>query len=284
MNSCMYFGTVRHVRKAPTPHRFDFRTYFLCFDLDELPTVFSRRWLWSTSFFSLAWFREQDHLKAMRETCNAQNDGNSLRHRVAKVLQSTGLTEALGSIRLLTQLRYLGFEMNPVSFFYCYSASNSKLLAIIAEVNNTPWGEQHCYVIPAVPNRRTTVSSRIDKSFHVSPFMPMEMQYRMCFSELGGKVGIKIENFVAAAPMIENESQVAEQTAPVFRAAMKLERKPLTTFNLSWALIRFPLLTIQIFVGIYWNALKLYRKRVPVYPHPSKRANVANRIQAVDRS
>ncbi len=54
-------------------------------------------------------------------------------------------------MRLLTNLRSLGRCFNPVSFYYCFGNSGDdsgeRLLAVLAEVTNTPWGERHAYVI-----------------------------------------------------------------------------------------------------------------------------------------
>ncbi len=52
-----------------------------------------------------------------------------------------------GPIRLLTHLRYFGYCFNPVSFYYCYDPSGQDIVAVVAEVTNTPWGERHCYVL-----------------------------------------------------------------------------------------------------------------------------------------
>ena len=90
-----------------------------------------------------------------------------------------------GPIRLLTHLRYFGYCMNPVSFYYCFDAAGTALETIVAEITNTPWRERHQYVLP-VAERRRALRFEFDKDFHVSPFMPMEMQYRLALQRTRG--------------------------------------------------------------------------------------------------
>ena len=48
-----------------------------------------------------------------------------------------------GPVRILTHLRYLGYCFNPISIYYCFGADRPPLEAIVAEVHNTPWGEEY---------------------------------------------------------------------------------------------------------------------------------------------
>ena len=62
MHSAIYEGRVRHRRMRPAGHSFSYRLFMLYLDLDELDSVFKRRWLWSCRRAAPARFRREDHL------------------------------------------------------------------------------------------------------------------------------------------------------------------------------------------------------------------------------
>lgn len=47
---------------------------------------------------------------------------------------------AAGPVRLLANLRYLGHVFNPVSLYHCFGESGERVEAVVADVNNIPWG------------------------------------------------------------------------------------------------------------------------------------------------
>lgn len=274
LNSCIYEGVIRHRRRTPVENSFKFSAFMFFLDLEEIDAVFADRWFWSTRRFSYASFQRADHLKQFPSD-------RSLRCCVEDVLVEHNVDEELGRICLLTQLRYLGFRMNPVSFYYCYRKSDQRLVAVIAEVNNTPWDQQHVYVIHdhqriadspsenlAAAERRTEQNSfqvrqryikteKLDKSFHVSPFMHSNMHYRMLYSLPDQRIGVKMENF-------ENQKKI-------FDVSMLMQKRPITTLGLFWLGIKYPVYSLKVFAGIYYQALKLYLKKVPVHTHPDRR-------------
>ena len=250
MESCIYEGQVRHTRTNPVLHRFKYRVFMMYLDLDELPGLFEKRWLWSTKGPAIARFRRSDHMGPDHEPLS-----DSVRDRVAR---ETG-TRPAGPVRVLTNLRYFGHGFNPVSFYYCFSEDGETLEAIVAEVNNTPWGEQDTYVLPAAENTGTGRAWRFRpaKKMHVSPFMPMDVQYDWCFNLPSERMNVYMAN--------------SRGGKRFFDAAIKMQRAEINGAQLARVLVTFPLMTVKVIVAIYWQALRLWLKRCPLYVHPDKK-------------
>jgi DUF1365 family protein len=247
MNSCIYQGRVRHRRFVPRRHEFSYRLFLMYLDLDELDELFNRYWCWSSRRPAIAWFNRDDHL-GDRQIPLKQSVGDL-------VWEITG-RRPRGPIRLLTHLRYFGYGFNPVSFYYCFDPSGEQLETIVAEVNNTPWGEQYCYVLASDRDIGAGSHKRYKptKQFHVSPFMPMDIDYDWRFSQPADRLHVHMANH--------------RQGQKIFDATLQLGRKPISSLSLSSALIRFPLITVKVVFGIYTQALLLWLKSAPFYPHP----------------
>ena len=247
MNSAIYTGWVRHHRFLPHEHRFQYQVSMMLLDLDEMQQFFGTSWFWSEGRHNLVSFWRNDH--------HGESE-DSLAESIRNLVEDRLGFRPSGSIRLLTNPRYFGFAMNPVSFYYCYDASN-QLQAIVSEVNNTPWGEQHCYAF-AVENRNLFVHRfEFHKDFHVSPFMSMDQEYDWRIGEPRSKLVVHMKNIEKKATMLD--------------ATLALERTPISGYTLTKNLLRYPFVTGKVFAGIYWNALRLYWKKTPFFPHPKKK-------------
>jgi len=249
MQSCLYAGQVRHRRFAPREHAFTYKLFQVYLDLDELDTVFHRRWLWSVTRPALARFKREDHLG---------NPEQPLAEAVRDLVQAETGRRPAGPIRLLTHLSYFGYGFNPVSFYFCFDSEGESVETVVAEVNNTPWGEQHCYVLDESINFGSRDKKRyeIEKQFHVSPFMDLDMHYRWRLTQPGEKLLIHIEN--------EKDSN------KLFDATLTLQRRKITSASLAGVLIQFPFITAKTVIAIYFEALRLWLKRVPFIQHSVK--------------
>jgi len=247
MNSCIYTGHIRHIRYMPVENSFRYRIFLMCLDLSELDQVFQGRLLWSVEKMNLAFLRRKDHFGDPQ--CSIEE---SVRQLVA---DNTGQRPD-GPIRMLTHLRYFGYCFNPATFYYCFDTAGEQVETIVLEVHNTPWGEMHCYVMPCSDSSSDGQNWKFKqaKEFHVSPFLPMDIEYEWSFSAPGEQLRVHMIDY--------------HQKKRIFQADLKLTQLPITGGSLSRILVVYPLMTMKVTAGIYWQALRLWLRGAQFYSHP----------------
>ncbi len=248
MTSAIYTGTLRHRRFKPVSHEFTYPVFMTFLDIDRIPELMDVSPVSSYESWNWASFAERDHLG---------DPSLSLRERIAADAMRAGVPFADGPIFLLTNLRYLGYTFNPISLFYCYRKTG-ELQSVLAEVNNTFGESRNYWLSPA--NQLPAANSlhyRCPKTMHVSPFMPMELDYDFILTP-------PAESLVAHMNTLDNGTVNLDAT-------LTLERHEWSANALHRALISHPWMTAKVITSIHWQALRLYLRKVPVFTHPDRR-------------
>jgi DUF1365 family protein len=251
MESALYVGKLRHRRFVPREHSFEYPVFMSFLDVDCIPDVMKRSRFSSYEGWNVASYFERDHFG---------DAGKKLRERLSKDAEANGVSLPDGQIFLLTHLRYFGYVFNPVSFFYFYNLAG-KLTQMMAEVNNT-FGESCNYWLSAESGGSSAEALRYrsDKRMHVSPFMGMEIEYDWIFTEPG-------DELVAHMKTLQSGKAF-------FDATLRLSRREWSAAELRRLLGTYPFMTARVIAAIHWQALKLWWKRVPVFTHPAKLAQM----------
>ena len=214
-------------------------------DLDELPSMFDSSLAWQYEKPGLASFYRKDHYG---------DNSYTLSTMIRELVFARTHDVITGPIRLLTHFRYFGHVFNPLSIYYCFDEHDEQLTHVVAEVTNTPWKEQYCYVLPGHTQQQKFLTNSSQKDFHVSPFMDMDMDYQWNIQVPGEHLHLGIENFA--------------RDKKLFDATMSLKKIDINKRNLASALTNYPFMTIKIVSAIHLQALKLWFKGIDYVPHP----------------
>ena len=232
-----------HARLKPVGHRFRYRVMSMVIDIDRLAEAGKLSRLFGVNRRGIYSFHESDH---------GHRDGSPVRPYIEAVLAENGVDLTGGRVLLLCYPRLFGYVFNPLSIYYCYDRSGT-LAALIYEVRNT-FGELHSYIRPITQGEVSSAGIRQieDKTFYVSPFIPMAMRYHFRLTEPGDHVRIRI---------LETDAD-----GPLLAAAFSGKRRALTTSILVGMLVRLPFMTAKVIGGIHWEAMKLWLKGLPIQP------------------
>lgn len=252
-----------HHRLEPKPHRFHYNVFMFYIDLDELDRLPAKFWMLSRNKFNFFSFKDSEHLQLPIE--NPDNSKSTKEH-IIDYLKLNNFKYTDQKIMLLTNLNILGYNFNPVSFYYVVNKDNSGECAI-AEVSNT-FREMKPYFLNKEHLKNNVFHLNTTKYFYVSPFIDHDTNFDFTLAVPGDKLNIKIDDF-------KNEKRF-------FISTLTGIREPLNNLNLIWYTLRFPFLTLRIITLIHWNALLLWLKKIPFHKKsekPELQKDVYNKIK-----
>lgn len=257
LKSAVYVGNVRHRRFRPAVNAFNYKLYMLGLDVDEVESKKIPTGIFGFNWYNPVRFVEKDYLKG---------EPGNLRKRITDKVISLGGIRPVAGIRMLVQARCLGLYFSPANFFFCYNHEGNAEYMLV-EVSNTPWNKRYYYLVDLSEIAPT------EKSFHVSPFMDLAMQYHWRVKtpeQHKGKLLVHIENH-------------GHDKTKLFDASLVLKEQPLTKANMFKVWLGLPAMTLKVVGGIYYQALKLFAKRVPFVPYQEK-ANLQKHIESEQKT
>ncbi len=260
--SAIYEGRLRHRRRSPKAHDFGYPVYMVYLDLAEAEEALGDSWLCSSRGAALFAFRRRDYLGDPALPLDAC---------VRDLVEARLGRRPRGPVRMLGNLACLGTNFNPVVFYYCFAEDGEQLEAVVADIVNTPWGERHAYVLGCAGGGHSRDGLHVfalEKEFHVSPFFRMAQRYSWKFLRPGTRLMVHMENHEAGEK--------------VFDATLILDRRaalsPRALLACQW---RHPLIGLRVLARIYFQAARLFAKKIPFVPHP-RRATPALAAEAAD--
>ena len=280
--SLILTGWVSHTRMWPFYHRFRYPVSFMRTELSpSLPIAMDAYWLLSSRPQRRWW--EGAPAIARLSASSYLSVARVRQLLVAEGLPASVAGSAAFRVQLVTCWRYLGYSMNPISYYVCYDGDDEKrLVGMVSEVHNTPWGERCWYAhVPQRDGRWLTDSQH--KQMHVSPFMSMHYRYQLRFTlpadtwtvrwsmhytrsqQHSDQRTLSLSSPHPAHPPAESEPEDERH----FKAFLELVCQPVTQWRLCVNLCSHPLQSARVVFWIYYQAAILFLKRKAVYySHP----------------
>ena len=247
ISSFVYKGVVLHHRFRPKKHRFIYRVFSFCLDLDDLSPLDKKLRFFSVNRFNLFSFHEKDHGRG----------DTKLKDHITDILDQHNYSSASSKITLLCYPRILGYVFNPLSVYFCYNKTG-ELQVILYEVSNT-FGKRHIYLLPVEKNRSETVRHYSKKELYVSPFMPMETSYSFRLHPPEEKVSICIQQ-------TSGSKESSEKRQKILNALFTGRKENLSDTILLRLFVSHPLMTIKVITAIHWEAVRLWIKGLSLQP------------------
>jgi DUF1365 family protein len=211
-------------------------------DMDELEELPKKLLMVSRNKFNFFSFKDKEHLQLPVEN---PDKSKSVKAHITDYLKQNGI-EKPGKIMLLTNLNVLGYNFNPVSFYFCFDQKNEPLCCV-AEISNT-FREMKPFFLGKDTLQNDQFHLNTTKYFYVSPFIDHDTNFDFNLTVPGDKLNIRIDDL--------------KDGKRFFISTLTGTRKELNNLNLFWYSVRFPFITLKVISLIHWNALILWLKKI----------------------
>ncbi|RNL54277.1 DUF1365 domain-containing protein [Pedobacter jejuensis] len=259
LTSTIYTAKVMHNRIAPKKHSFWYNVYMFYIDLDEIDLLVKNLRWFSRNSFNLFSFRDAEHLQLPREN---PDKNKTIRQHLETYLQQNGVDGTNLKIKLLTNLNVLGYNFNPVSFYYCFDDAGNPVCCV-AEISNT-YHEMKLFFFGKDEFDGETFKKITVKYFYVSPFIDHDDSFDFKLKIPSEKLDIKIDD-------------IDKKGNKFFYTTLMGTEQPLNNSNLLKCFFSIPLIPLQIMGMIHWQALRLWLKKLSFHPkaeNPELQRNV----------
>ena len=261
-NSSIYSAKVMHHRLAPKKHSFWYNIYMFYIDLDEIEILEKKLRWFSYNRFNIFSFRDKDHLvleakdkseklKTKKSHISHHKSHISTKQQITSYLKLNNVEIGKGKIYLLTNLSVLGYNFNPVSFYFCFDENKNPLCAV-AEISNT-YREMKMYFFGKDEFDGHTFKQKIRKHFYVSPFIDLDDFFDFKLEIPTEKLNINIDDY-------DKDGQ------RFFISNLKGTKKALTSINMLRYFFTIPMMPLQVMGLIHWQAFKLWIKKIKYHP------------------
>ena len=233
----LYTGLVVHKRVRPKKHELRYRVFSLLVDLDRIEAVAGQSRVFSLNRRGLVslWFSDF-----------GPRDGSNPAAFVREKARAAGISGEIARVRMLAYPRVFGYAFNPLTVYFLENAAG-ETIGLVHEVSNT-FGEHHFYVAPVSPG--DTLRHSAKKEFYVSPFNTLEGDYRFSVRPPGNEVFVGIV--------------LGTEDGPLLSAWFEGKSRSFSDGALGKLLLAYPLMTVKVFAGIHFEALRLWLKGVPL--------------------
>ena len=233
---CLQAAEIMHARLLPKKNSFTYQSLFISSPIDKLSLL-------KKSIFSLEGF----NLFSLKAQTYSFLNTNNIKSWVKQILERYSI-ENIETIVLLSHPAILGYVFNPASFWLCFDQEN-QLICAICEVTNRSKQKHHyvCVQPDCEPiTKNQWLSAR--KDFYVSPFFPVEGEYKFRFDVQSSALRIDIHYY------IQHKLQF---TSYIKSRAIEFSEK-----NLLKAFFAMPFTTLKTTFLIHYQAAKLFLKAI----------------------